>query len=130
MKKKLTSHQQHRNGALTVEFAIVAPIIFALFIGSLELTSMNLIRQTAGNAAYEAARTAIIPGATHAEAKQVARELLNSVRASTNVLIDIQDDGRVVLVTISVPVSANGWGLARFSGGMTIVKRCSLSREI
>lgn len=120
----------HRTGALTVEFALVAPIIFALFIGCLELTSMNLIRQTAGNAAYEAARSAVIPGATEAEARQVAVRLLNSVRATTNVDIDIDDNGRVVVVTITVPISDNGWGLARFSGGLSIVKRCSMAREI
>lgn len=131
MKRHLNKRvTEHRQGALTVEFALVAPIIFALFIGCLEMTSMNLIRQTAGNAAYEAARAAVIPGATQAEARAIAQRLLGSVRATNNVDVDIDDNGSTVVVTIRVPVSDNGWGLARFTGGLTIVKRCSLAREL
>ncbi len=49
-----------RAGAVTVEFAVVAPLIFLLFLGGLELTAMNFVRQTASNASYEAARRAIV----------------------------------------------------------------------
>ncbi len=58
-----------RKGAMTVEFAIVAPLIFLLFLGGLELTALNFARQTLGNASYEAARKMIIPGGTAAQAR-------------------------------------------------------------
>lgn len=119
-----------RKAALTVEFALVAPIIFMIFLGCLELTSMNLIRQSAGNAAYEVARSAIVPGSVESEARTVGRNILSAVGATTNVDININDDGQTVLVEIVVPVSENSWGLGRFTGGLTMRKRCSLSREL
>ena len=53
---RLNNRHSRRRGALTVEFAIVAPLIFLLFLGGLELTALNFARQTLGNASYEAAR--------------------------------------------------------------------------
>ena len=124
------THADLRRGALTVEFALVAPIVFLLFLGCLELTSMNLVRQTAGNAAYEASRAAIIPGASEATAKQVATDLIKAVCPAKNVTVGIVDDGTTVTTTVSVPVKDNAWGLGRFTGRLTIVKRCKLTREL
>ena len=45
-----------RRGAAAVEFAMTVPILFMLLFAALELGRMNMIRQTANNAAYEAAR--------------------------------------------------------------------------
>ncbi|MFN9974805.1 MAG: TadE/TadG family type IV pilus assembly protein, partial [Phycisphaerae bacterium] len=64
---------------MTVEFAIVSPLIFLLFLGSLEMTSLNFVRQTAGNASYEAARKLIIPGGTAAQAETEGLRLMNSL---------------------------------------------------
>lgn len=119
-----------RRGTLTVEFSLVAPIIFMLFFAGLEMTSLNLIRHTIGNASYEAARHGIVPGATEEEAKQVATRLLESVGATTDVTIDFEDDGNRVTVSITVPVEKNSWGLSRFSKGMKMTKSCSLSRGL
>ena len=132
MKRNQSKQAQcsERRGALTVEFALVAPILFIFFTGSLELTAMNLMRQTAGNAAYEAARTAAISGNTEADAQAVAQQLLASVGATNNVTIAVVNDGATADVTITIPVSDNSWGLGRFTGNLTIVKRCSLSLEL
>ena len=119
----------NRSGTLTVEFALVAPIIFLIFFGCLELTSLNLMRHTAGNAAYEAARAGIVPGATEASAKQKALNLLKAVGATRNVTIDYQNTPDKVSVLINIPVKDNSWGLASFSGSSTIRKGCILSRE-
>ena len=119
-----------RRGTLAVEFALVAPIIFMLFFAGLEMTSLNLMRHTAGNASYEAARKAIVPGATFAEAEQEARRLLSSVGAVNGVTVDVQDDGNKVTVNIQIPVDQNSWGLAHFSSGWTITKSCTLSRGL
>lgn len=122
--------QSDRKAALTVEFSLVAPIIFMIFVGCLELTSMNLIRQSAGNAAYEVARSAIVPGSIESEDRAVGRNILNAVGATRNVDINISDNGRIVLVEVVVPVRENSWGLGRFTGDLTIRKSCSLSREL
>ena len=68
-----------RRGAAAVEFAVTAPILFMLLFGALELGRMNMIRQTANNAAYEAARTCIVPGATNAEGVAAAKAVLASI---------------------------------------------------
>lgn len=119
-----------RKAALTVEFSLVAPIIFMIFVGCLELTSMNLIRHSAGNAAYEVARSAIVPGSVQSEDRAVGRQILNAVGATRNVDININDNGQIVVVEVVVPVRENSWGLGRFTGDLTIRKRCSLSREL
>lgn len=127
---KKTLHQSDRKAALTVEFSLVAPILFMVFVGCLELTSMNLIRQSAGNAAYEVARSAIVPGSIESEDRAIGINILNSVGATNNVDININDDGQTVLVEVVVPVRENSWGLGRFTGDLTVRKSCSLSREL
>ena len=124
------TRQSDRKAALTVEFSLVAPIIFLIFVGSLELTSMNLVRQSAGNAAYEVARSAIVPGSVEAEDIAIGRNILAAVGATNNVDIDINDNGQTVVVEVVVPVRENSWGLGRFTGNLTIRKSCSLSREL
>lgn len=125
-----SSRRRGRRGTLTVEFALVAPLIFTLFFAGLEMTSLNLMRHTAGNATYEAARHGIVPGATEDEVKQKATDLLNSIGATTDVVIDVADDGNKVTVAIAIPVEKNSWGLSRFSSGLTITKNCTLSRGL
>ena len=73
------STQRTRSGATTVEFAIVVPITLTMFLGAIELTRMNFIRQTAANAAYEGARKAIVPGNTVQDAQTEALRLLNTM---------------------------------------------------
>jgi len=49
-----------RRGATTVEFAITAPVFFLFLLAAFEFGWLNVIRHTADNAAYEAARTAMV----------------------------------------------------------------------
>ena len=72
---------QHRkrSGATTVEFAITIPILLLILFTTLEFSRMNVIRQTAVNAAYEGARRGIVPGSTANEVEQIATGVLNTV---------------------------------------------------
>lgn len=128
--KSQAHSQSDRTAVVAVEFSIIAPIIFMIFAGCLELTAMNLIRHSAGNAAYEVARAAIVPGAIESEARDVGQHILNAVGATQNVTINITDNGVTVLVEVVVPVGDNSWGLGKFTGDLTIRKKCSLSREL
>ena len=118
-----------RRGALTVEFAIVAPLIFLLFLGGLELTALNFARQTAGNASYEAARKLIIPGGTVAQAQAEGLRQMNIVGLGTGVTVTIVDSTTSVTATVSVPANNVSWGLVRFSSGYTLRQSCSLTKE-
>lgn len=128
-----TNHRQpvrrSRLGAVTVEFAVVAPIVFTVFLGGLELTTMNLIRHNAANAAYEGARRAVIPGGTAEAARTEASSLLQVLGVENDVTVDVDMTNQYVEVTVTVPVAKNSWGLSRFTGGFTVTKSCRLTRE-
>jgi Flp pilus assembly protein TadG len=115
---------QIRAGAAAVEFAIVAPMFFVLIIASLEFGRLNVIRHTADQAAYEAARHAMVPGATAAEAIRNAERMLQLVgtrgaQITINPTVLGPDDNDIT-VTIDVPLNQNGWITPRFTSSTTI----------
>jgi Flp pilus assembly protein TadG len=118
-----------RRGALTVEFAIAAPLIFLLFLGGLELTALNFARQTAGNASYEAARKLIIPGGTVAQAQAEGLRQMNMVGLGTGASCTVVNAATTVTATVSVPATNVSWGLMRFSAGYNIRQTCTLTKE-
>ena len=107
-----------------VEFAIVAPIFFVFIITAFEFGRLNVIRHSADNAAYEAARHAMVPGATAAEAKAKANSLLNIVGTrGARVTVNPPTLGpnvESVAVTVEVPMAQNGWIAPRFSAAATM----------
>jgi Flp pilus assembly protein TadG len=125
--------KRRRTGAAAVEFAIVAPIFFVLVIGSLEFGRLNVIRHTADQAAYEAARHAMVPGATADEARDHADRMLRIVGArGANVTIDPRNLGpevNEITVTIDVPLAQNGWITPRFTSRTTIHAESRLKTE-
>ena len=94
---------------------------------------MNVIRHTADNAAYEAARHAMVPGATAAEAVTRANTILSAVgtRGATVTVTpavltaDIPD----VSVRIDIPMSSNGWILPKFTSGKTLTVQSTIKKE-
>jgi Flp pilus assembly protein TadG len=75
-------------GVVTVEFAICAPILFFFFFAALEFSRVNMIRQSVENAVYEGSRRGIVPGATAADCRAAAQNVLNTVMAR-NATIDV-----------------------------------------
>jgi Flp pilus assembly protein TadG len=70
--------QRDRDGVAVVEFALTAPIFFLFVLAAFEFGWMNVLRHTADNAAYEAARAAMVPGATAADATVKANNILGA----------------------------------------------------
>ena len=101
-----------RRGATAVEFALTAPIFFLFLLAAFEFGWLNVIRHTADNAAYEAARTAMVPGATAAEATAKANSILNIVGARgatvTVTPATMTTDTDEVTVAIDIPMNSNG----------------------
>jgi hypothetical protein len=123
-----------RRGAAAVEFAMTAPILFALVLGAVEFSRANMLVHTTAIAATEAARQSIIPGATAPEVRLKALEELRMVGVvDANVTLDpaeIVDDTTQVTVNLTVPVSLrNGYGLSRIFLGRQIFKSVTLQRE-
>src|SRR5690349_25138936 len=105
------STQGSRRGAAAVEFAITAPVFFLFLLAAFEFGWLNVLRHTADNAAYEAARAAMVPGATAADATAKATGLLNIVGArGAKVVITpaaITPSTAEVTVAIDVPMTRN-----------------------
>jgi Flp pilus assembly protein TadG len=122
-----------RRGATAVEFAITAPVFFLFLLAAFEFGWMNVIRHTADNAAYEAARTVMVPGATAAEATTKATNLLNIIGARGAVVsitpAVLSPDTDQVTVDIRIPMNRNGLILPRFTSAKTIRAASTLRTE-
>lgn len=122
-----------RKGAVAVEMAFTLPLLFFIVFTSIEFGRMNVIRHTVDNAAYEAARRAIVPGATAQDADDVARSIMRTCGARgvavtvnpTN--IDLQTPE--VTVNVSVQANENGFLAPRFFDGATLTGQSTLRRE-
>lgn len=131
--RKPIASRRARRGVAAVEFAFVAPIFFLLTIAAFEFGRLNVMRHTADNAAYEAARHAMVPGATAAEAVEKATDLLNIVgtrgaRVTVNPPV-LGPKVDKVNVTIDVPMSQNGWITPRMTRLKTIRATSTLVTE-
>ena len=122
-----------RRGAAAVEFAITAPIFFLFLLAAFEFGWLNVIRHTADSAAYEAARTAMVPGATAADATAKAAGLLNVVgRAGATINITpstITNSTTEVTVAIDIPMGSNGLIVPRFTSNTVLHSISKLRTE-
>lgn len=104
-----------RKGAALVEFAVVLPIIFVLFFSIVSISRVLLLQHTADTAAYEAARAAMVPGATSTEAILEAENLLDAAEInSATITVDpqsITQETAFVTVAVEIPVEQNSWVL-------------------
>ncbi len=125
--------RRRRLGATTVECALVAPAFFLVILSMFEFTRLNVLRHTADNAAYEAARVAIVPGATTAQARAEANRLLSIVGARgtqvnfTPATITPETDS--VSVNVTIPLDSNGWVVPRFTRGKTLSSTSTMRTE-
>jgi len=132
-KRRIIRISQTRSGAVVVEFAICAPLLFMFFFASLEFSRVNMIRQSIENAVYEGARRGIVPGATADDCRNSAQAVLNTIFAR-NATISvtptvITQDTSEVTVAVSVPVNNNSWVIPVFFANKTISSAMTLKRE-
>ncbi|MGB7329198.1 MAG: TadE/TadG family type IV pilus assembly protein [Rubripirellula sp.] len=106
-KRRARSHRRRgltRLGVSSVEFAIIANILLLIILTCMEFARMNMVRNLSQDAAYYAARAAIVPGATSEEATAVAGGIMGSLLNNgyeVNVS-SIGTDSTSVTVTVSV----------------------------
>lgn len=125
--------KKERRGATTVEFALTLPLVLLFFFSSIELARVNMIRNSAKNAAYLAARRSIIPGGTATEAEQTAIDTLNATgvgHASISVSPSVVTAAtKQIKVTVAVPINENSWVIPRIFSSVTVTNSCTLTRE-
>lgn len=96
--------RRDRLGAAAVEFAICANIFFVLVFTCMEFARMNMIRNLAQDAAYFAARHAMVPGATAEEAEAKAAEVMGMM-TNSGYEVDVSslsNESEVLEVTVTV----------------------------
>lgn len=124
---------QDRRGAALVEFAIVAPVFLLIVLALFEFCWINVVRHTADNAAYEAARTIMVPGASASEGIEEAQRILSAVGArDANVTVtpsQIRTDTTHVTVRVTVPMDTNAIILPQFSPGLELRSQATLRTE-
>ncbi len=133
LQKRNARNRTLRRGATAVEFALVAPVFFLLILSSIEVNRLNAIRHTADNAAYEAARHAMVPGATTAEAIAKANVILRAVGtrgAQVTVTPSVLGpDVETIQVRVDVPLNRNGWIVPRFTRNRILTAESTLNTE-
>ena len=108
-----------REGATTVEMALVLPVFFAVVFGCLEFSKVSMVRSQIANATYEAARFAMVQGSGTDDAEEsVDRTLaLHGIRGAVTT-VRFQDEGQSAVgpgeatrvnVQVDVPYSQNGF---------------------
>ena len=122
-----------RRGAVITEFAICAPVFFLIVLTMFEFGWLNVVRHTADNAAYEASRVAMVPGATAAEAIAEAERIMSAIgtRGAT-VAVDpptLAPETTQVTVTVRVPLDRNSMVIPKFGRGKEIQSSSTLRTE-
>lgn len=122
-----------RIGAYTVEFAICASTLLLLVFGLFEFSRYLFVRQAVDQAAYEAARVGIVPGANSATIRSRAESLLNAagiVAAEIDISpATIDEQTRQVTVEVNCNFSDNSFMPSQFLGSGLIRSRTTLDHE-
>ena len=129
-------NRSRRRGATLVEFAIVAPLLFLLVLGMLELGRMVMVEQFLTHAAREGARRGILEQSTGPDIETMITDYLAAktiagatVTVTPNELTDI-GCGDPVSVSISIPYNQASWLPApRFLGEATLSGNCVMRGE-
>jgi len=111
-----------RSGAAAVEFAVVAPVFFAMVLGIFEFARACMVMDLLTEAARRACRQGVIEGTSSAKIKQAATDLLTSsgingegVGVSVNdAPVDTVEAQSMpayteITVVVSIPVSSFTW---------------------
>jgi Flp pilus assembly protein TadG len=122
-----------RHGSVAVETAIVLPILFAVMFGAVDCARLNMLRNSAQNAAYEGARNAITPGSAASDATAAAKKVLDGIKVKNYTIAvsptTITSSTEKVTVTITVPLKDNSWTAAAAKTTKNLVRTCTMTVE-
>ena len=134
MRHAQNKKSHRRTGTTTIEMALVTPLMFLFMFAGMEFSRANMIRNVIENAAFEGARTGIVPGAAAADCIAAAEVQLDITRINDySVVIDpptIDQNTTEVTVTVSIPFSTNALPMSRFIGTNTMTRQVTLQRAI
>ena len=126
----------NRTGAAAVEFAVVAPLLFAIVLGLVEFGRAIMVEQCLVSSARESCRVAVLAGTTRQDVIDRATASLNAAGIS-NFTITMSPDppssaseGTPVTVTITVSFNNVTWlPLPIYLGGRNLTASSVMRRE-
>lgn len=124
-----------RSGAAALEFAVIAPVLLIILLGTIETCSMIFLQQTLTIAAYEASRVSIIPEATTSDVEDAAIKLLNT-RKVKDFSIKITPNnfgsasyGTFIKVEVTAPCNSNSSFSPFFYNGKSLTGSVEMMKE-
>ena len=125
-----------RIGAAVVEFAVVAPLLFMLTLGMMEVSRMVMVKQLLINASREGARLAVLPGTTSDEVLALVSHELTTYSVN-GVNVQIQPSslasaaaGTPVTVSLDVAAASVSWiPKPLFSFNQTLAASTTMRKE-
>lgn len=122
-----------RKGVVSVEFALVFPIVLAFFIAMISFTRLVTLRDSVQHAAYEGAREGMLLESTNQDCVEKVEEFLGRVHlygAEIEVLpAGIEMTTEEITVSVTVPMSENAWiGGGFVDADWTVSESVTLSR--
>ena len=130
-----TSRRSSRLAVVTVEFAIVLPVLIALVVGIVESCNLIYVKQSLTVSAYEGARAAIVKGMTQTDIEARSNQLLADRKIkNTAILISPNPPsaaayGSYITVRVQATYGTNaiipGW----FFGGVTLQSSVKMMKE-
>jgi Flp pilus assembly protein TadG len=129
--------RRDRRGAAAVEFALVAPLLFMLVLGMMELGRMLMVQQILTNGAREGARRAVLPGVTDAEVQAAIDSYMSNTGISGHTRLvspscTNAEAGTPLEITVSLPYSNVSWlplGTLRWLQGKTLTASVEMRKE-
>ena len=125
-----------RRGAVTVEFAVVAPLLFVLVLGIVEYGRAMMAQQTLTAAARAACRVAVVDGATQQEATDRVTQFLAAAGISGHTITFDPDplsdaaEWQAVTVTVQVAFEDVSWlPVPAYLSGKTLTGFCLMPHE-
>lgn len=104
-------NRQRRTGVATVEFAVIIPVFLLILMGTIETCTMIFLQQSLEIAAYEGARTSIVPETDLLDVKGAANNLLTArkIRGATVTIVpaDFQSVPYGSFIRVEVSAACN-----------------------
>ena len=129
------AQRERRKGTAAVEFAVVAPVLLLLVVGTIEATSMIYLTQSVKIAAYEGARVALVPQSNSnnviGACNQIleARDVQGAVVTVTPSNIAAQPYGTYIQVKVTVPYDDNSPLASWFYSGRMLTGQVEMMKE-
>lgn len=130
-RKRSRRRRQRSQGATLVEFAIVSNVLIITIFTCMEFARMNMARNLMQDAAYYAARVAIVPGATPAEAEAEGTRIMGAIfnQGFTVDCSPLEDETEEVSVRVAVQLDQIALFTPMFLGGIEIDTTARMKTE-